>query len=74
MAKCERLYRDREYPEVPGLGQDGAHGIRGMVGENDEGGLPVPGTGGLRGTGVVTRLRQAGRNGTRPEPTTAEPR
>ena len=23
VAKCERLYRDREYPEVPGLGQDG---------------------------------------------------
>ena len=53
---------------MPGLGQDGAHGICGVVGEDDEGGLPVPGTGGLRGTGVVTRLRQAGRNGTRPEP------
>ena len=58
-------------PRVPRLGQGGVARVCGAVGEDDEGGLPIPGTGGLRGTGVDTRLRQAKANGARPEPDAA---
>ena len=56
---------------VPRLGQGGVAGVCGAVGEDDEGGLPIPGPGGLRGTGVDTRLGQAETNGARPEPDAA---